>query len=181
MMKRYALGCAAALALTVGVGAQTPTTPQTQTASPPTSSAQAGTPNSTRDESAPVTIEGCLVRERDVPGRKMNPVEQAGIMDDFILQNIKMVKGSAPSSAVAGTSAARPGDTPTGTSGSSAAMFDVKGLQDSQLRNLVGRRVQIDGAFGDAERSANAGKTEDLVDIRGTAIRSVDGDCPAGK
>ena len=170
MMKRYALGCAAALAFTVGAAAQT--APQT------TTSSQAGTQSATRDEAAPVTVEGCLVRERDVPGRKMNPVEQVGVTEDYILQSSKMVKGSAPS---ASTAQARPGDTPTGTSGSDAAMFDVKGLDDSQLKPLIGRRVQIDGVFADVVRSPGAGSTEDLVDIRGTAIRSVAGECPATK
>jgi hypothetical protein len=50
-------------------------------------------------------------------------------------------------------------------------MFDVKGIDDKQLKEFAGKRVQIDGTFSDVNKSATAGPTEDLVDIRGTAIR----------
>jgi hypothetical protein len=122
-----------------------------------------------------VTVEGCLVREQDVPGRAPNPAEKAGVMEDYILTNTKIVKGSAP----AGTAAeAKPGDTPTGTSGSST-MYDVKGLEGSQLKPHVGKRVQIEGTFADLTKSPSAKPGEDLADLRGTAIRPATGDCPA--
>ena len=175
MKSCYLTGCAVALTLSAAVAAQTPSS-QTAPASPTTTSSQAGTASATKDESAPVTVEGCLVRERDVPGRKLNPVEQAGVTEDFILMSSKMIKGTAPGA----TAQARAADSPTGTSGSDV-MFDVKGLDDDRLKPMVGRRVQIDGVFADVSRSAGADAAEDLVDIRGTAVRAVAGECPATK
>jgi len=166
-MRRYLTACSAVgvFALTVGVAAQNPpATPQTQ---PQTPAAQ----------SQPIaTVEGCLVREQDVPGRAPNAAERAGVLEDYILTSAKVVKGSAPPAALPQT---RPGD-PVGTSGSaSAAMFDVKGLDDARLKEFVGKRVQIDGTFADAEKSPSAKPTQDLVDIRATAIRPASGDCSA--
>jgi hypothetical protein len=168
-MSRYLFGSAAAglLALAVGVAAQEPQ-PYPQTPSQPRSP-------SAQEQKATVTVEGCLMREQDVPGRKPNVAERAGVLEDYILTNTKIVKGSAPQ---ASTAQARPGEA-TGTSGALAPMYDVKGIADEQLKTLVGKRVQIDGAFGDVSRSPSAGPTEDLVDIRGTAIRSAAGECPA--
>jgi len=163
-MRRYLLAYSAAgiVALAVGVAAQAPaTSTQTQPQS-------AAAP-------AQITVEGCLVNEQDVPGRKPNVVEKAGVTTDYIVTNAKMIKGTAPSAAAP---SARAGE-PVGTSGTSAPMFDVKEIDGSKLKPLVGKRVQIDGTFADLTKSATAAPTEDLVDIKATAIREVPGDCSA--
>lgn len=167
-MNRTVFGCAiaGAFALIVGAAAQNappyPTPPQTRT---PTA----------QEQTAAVTVEGCLVREKDVPGRKPNVAERAGVLEDYILTNAKMVKGSAPT---ASTARPRP-EQPTGTAGTVAApMYDVKGIADDRLKEFVGKRVQIDGTFADLDKSPSAGPNEDLVDIRGTAIRAASGECP---
>jgi hypothetical protein len=121
-----------------------------------------------------VTVEGCLVREQDVPGRKPNAVERQGILEDYILTDTKMIKGAAPSG-LAGQ--AKPGETPIGTSGT-APMYDVKGIKADELKALVGQRVQIDGTFADVVRDPDAKIGEDLADLRGGTIRKVAGDCP---
>ena len=164
-MRCHLSACTAAgvFALAVGVAAQNPpATPQTQ---PQTPAAQ----------SQPIaTVEGCLVREQDVPGRAPNAAERAGVLEDYILTSAKVVKGSAPPAAA---SSARPGE-PVGTSGSaSVTMFDVKGMDDARLKEFVGKRVQIDGTFADVEKSPSAKPTEDLIDLRATAIRAASGDC----
>jgi hypothetical protein len=159
--------CAAAgtLALTINIAAQNPpATPQTQ---PP-----AQTPATAQNPAAAVTVEGCLVREADVPGRKPNIVERQGIMEDYILTSTKMVKGSAPSSA-----AGRP-DQPTGTAGTTA-MYHVKGIDDERLKPLLGKRVQIEGNLQDLDKPSPG--SEDLPDIQASNIRQVTGDCPAAK
>jgi hypothetical protein len=168
-MRRYLSGAAAAglLAVAVGVAAQEPQ-PYPQSPSQPRSPAA-------QELKATVTVEGCLMREQDVPGRKPNIAERAGVLEDYILTNTKVIKGSAPQ---AGAGQARPGEA-TGTSGTTSPMYDVKGIADEQLKPLVGKRVQIDGAFADVSKSPSAGATEDLADIRGTAIRSATGECPA--
>lgn len=168
-MSRNLFGTAVAgvFALTIGTAAQTyPAKPQPQS-STPTPTAQ--------EQTAAVTVEGCLMREQDVPGRKPNVAERAGVMEDYILTNTKMVKGTAPAAAT--TAQPKPGEA-TGTSGSPARMYDVKGIDGDQLKPLAGKRVQIDGTFADVTRSPSAAPTEDLVDIRGTAIRPVSGECP---
>jgi hypothetical protein len=165
-MSRFFVACSIAglLAFGVTVAAQDPASPQTYPKTPAIASAQ-----------PQATVEGCLVREQDVPGRKPNVAEKAGVMEDYILTNAKVVKGSAPAGA---NPQARPAE-PTGTSGTiSAPMYDVKGIDDEQLKALVGKRVQVQGTFSDMDKSATAGPTEDLVDIRGTSIRRISGECP---
>ena len=146
----------ATMALAVGAAAQAPQTqPPTRPAAPQTSS------------TATVTVEGCLVREQDVPGRKPNIVERQGVMEDYILTSTKIVKGA---------------DKPTGTAGSSAAsrMYQVKGIDDKMLKSLVGKRVQVEGTLKDLDEPAKpAPGAEDLADIQGASIRQVSGECPA--
>ena len=176
-MRRYLFGSALAgtLAFTATLAAQNP---QTQPQTPRTSSAQ---PARTQDQAQTVTVEGCLMREADVPGRRPNVAERAGIGEDYILTSTKMIKGSAPGSGA--TTQTRPSDQPTGTAGTRGAMYEVEGIDDAQLKQHVGRRVQIDGTFENVDRArATPEQTtpaDDLVEIRGTTIRQVAGDCPA--
>ena len=52
------------------------------------------------------------MKEADVPGRRPNVAERAGVTEDYILTHIKSVKGTLPS----GAAEAKPG-TAVGTSG----------------------------------------------------------------
>jgi hypothetical protein len=172
-MNRRSIGCAIAamLALAASISAQNP---------PPNPQSQPQTPASAApSEGAVVTVEGCLVREQDVPGRRPNIVERQGVMQDYILTSTKIVKGSA---AASGTAEARPGQ-PAGVAGAvgtagSSAMYHVKGISNEKLTELVGRRVQVDGKLQDLDRAAPR-TSEDLPDIQATAIRQVTGECPA--
>jgi hypothetical protein len=158
-------GFVAAAALSTVVAAQNPQgQPQRTPATPDQPSAQAA---------QSVTVEGCVMREADVPGRKPSLPEQAGISEDFILTSSKVVKGSAPA-------LAKPGDKPVGTAGSQA-MFKIQGVDRDKLKELAGRRVQIEGTFEHLERAKPGAATtsDDLVEIRGTTIRQATGDCPA--
>jgi hypothetical protein len=125
-----------------------------------------------------VTVEGCVMREADVPGRKPNVAERTGITEDYILTSTKIVKGSAPGA----TSQARP-DAPIGTSGTQAAMYEIEGIDDERLKQHVGRRVQLDGAFQNVDRARATPErgtaADDLVEISATTIRQVAGDCAA--
>jgi len=172
-MSRSLLGCALAgvFAFSTGIAAQDKPTTQYPT-NPPSSTTQRP---AAADQAGTVTVEGCLVREQDVPGRKPNVAERAGVMEDYILTNAKVVKGSAPKSA----SAAPKAGEPTGTSGSASTMFDVKGIADERLKEFAGKRVQIEGKFDDLDRSATAKTGDDLVNIDGTVIRAATGECPA--
>jgi hypothetical protein len=127
---------AGAIALTTSLMAQDPKTP------PPSPSTPA-----TQAQSSTVTVEGCVMREADVPGRKPNVAERAGIAEDYILTSTKMIKGSAP------TGKAGAGDKPTGTAGAGGAMYEIRGIDDTQLKQHVGRRVQIEGTFANVDRA----------------------------
>jgi hypothetical protein len=173
------LAMVAAVMLSVGAAAQSSTgatTTQTPSGTTPTQTpgAQAQKPAPTPTAGA-VTLEGCLVQEKDVPGRSPNIVEKAGIMEDYILTDSKVVSGSAPSSPGAtGTS----GAAATGTSGATAR-YHVKGLSDDRLKPMLGRRVQVEGRLQDLDKPT-PGST-DLPDIQATTIRQVSGECPASK
>jgi hypothetical protein len=133
-----------------------------------------------------VTVEGCLMLEKDVPGREPNVAERAGVMEDYILASARVVKGTAPQTADATRAAGQPA---TGQPGSDAArtsgggaqslapMYDVKNLDGDRLKPLVGKRVQIEGRLSDTNRNEAAGSTKDLVDIQGANIREVPGQC----
>jgi len=167
-MKQYLIPAtlAGALALTVSVAAQTPPPAQTPPAQtpPPATTAQTPTPAA----GVPVTVEGCLMREADVPGKKANVAEKVGIGEDFILTSTKMVKGMAPGALSAPPSGA------VGTTGTTGAMYDVEGIDDGTLMKHINRRVQVDGTF---EKLENASKAGELVEIKATGIRPVAGEC----
>ena len=170
-MRRYLLGCSAAavVALAVGAAAQEPNYPPNRPQ-----------PQASTTQAEQATVEGCLMREQDVPGRKPNVAERAGVMEDFILTDAKVVKGTAPKSSASSSTTQKEAGQPTGTSGVAAApMYDVKGIDGDRLKEFVGKRVQIEGTFADVEKSPAAGSTEDLVDIRGTTIRAASGECPS--
>lgn len=164
----YALAGALVLSASLAAEHPMPQTPQTPTAQDPARP---------QDEAKTVTVEGCLVREADVPGRQPNVAERAGIGDDYILTSTKIIKGSAPASA-----RARSGEQPTGTAGANLDMYEVEGIDDEQLKSHVGRRVRIDGKFENVDRAGaeteRGTSTKDLVEIRASAIRPVAGECP---
>ncbi|HEY7450790.1 MAG TPA: hypothetical protein VH702_21715 [Vicinamibacterales bacterium] len=183
-MKQYLVASTIALMLATTVGAQNPPpggqnpprTPGIQNpAQTPPPTPPRPTVSSAQDSPQIATVEGCLMREEDVPGRKPNVAERAGITQDYILTSARVVKGSAPGTSA---SAAKPGETPRGTSGAQA-MFQVTGIDDEKLQDNVGRRVQIEGTFDDIHRAQGEAKTPggDLVELKGTVIRQVSGDC----
>jgi hypothetical protein len=178
-MKRYLFICALVGAFTTSAAAQPPT-PQT---TPPRPSPT--TPQTERQAMNAVTVEGCLMREADV-GRQPNVAERAGIGEDFVLANAKVVKGKAPDVARTGAAGAtrepdatRAGQPSAGQVASMQPMYEVSELDDDRLKTMVGKRVQIEGTFEDTDRQPAAGSAEDLVELHGTSIREVPGTCPA--
>lgn len=137
---RHLFGSAIAVVLAATVGwARTPSQ------NPP---AAAGT---AAERQGLVTVEGCLWFEADVPGRRPNVAERAAgavgvdVLEDYILTDTKIVKGSAPPSAAA----APQQDRPTGTAGTAGlaieTMYEIEGLDEDVLKQHTGRRVQVDG------------------------------------
>ena len=150
-MRTHLSGCVMALVLAFSplAGAQNPT-------SQPQSPRPEG-----RGSQGLVTLEGCLVRDSDVEGRRPTIREPFGVSNDYVLTRVKVVKGSAPESLT--------------------AMYDVEDLDPGLLASHVGQRVQIDGSFDEIDRAANpagrGGLLRDLVAIRGSAVREIAKDC----
>lgn len=167
-----------AMGMSAAIAAQTPQ-PQT----PPTDPAQPRTtdqkPQTMDQQKHAVTVEGCLVQERDVPGRQPNVAERAGVTPDYILTMTKFVKGEPAGSTP--PAAAEPA-TPTGTSGVQP-MFEVRGIDQAKLKQHVGQRVQIEGTIDptdlkEREEAKRKGQTgNDFPEVNATAIRQVSGEC----
>jgi hypothetical protein len=164
LISRWLIALGLAGALMASLGAQEPS----KSAPPKQQPAASDTP-------VAVTVEGCLRHEEDVPGRKPNVAEKAGVTQDYVLTDIKLVKGSVPALSGGG----KPGEA-VGTAGVSK-MLDVEGLTGDELKKHAGQRVQIDGMIDPKDVREHQGKIDDLPDIDGKAIRSVSGTCAPAK
>lgn len=155
-------------------GAPPPATqPKTQPSptQPPPAAAQPAT----------TSLTGCLYREAQIPGRKPNIAEKAGVLEDYILAD---ASGSSAQPPTAGPPQA------TGTSGARGSMYKVEGPSDEQLKALVGKRVQVTGRI-DPERGPSGPTTAaqpdrgpgpddiNLPEFEASSIKEVAGTCPA--
>jgi hypothetical protein len=176
-MNRAVHGCvfAAVLAFAASAGAQVQPAPTLPGQIPPTPRTQERPREASGSELSPtpavtVTVEGCLVREQDMPGRKPKAAEKNDASDDYILINSKVVTGMAPPPSPSGPRVV-------------AQMYKVDGINNGQLKYHLGRRVQIDGSFDHVHRTATSTEegtsADDLVEIEGSTIKEVTGDCPA--
>jgi hypothetical protein len=171
-----------AVVSTAALGAAPPSQGQTTT---PRSNPQ--TPAATATVQPTTTLVGCLYRENQVPGRKPNVVERAGVLEDYILADATMSPEDAGSRATAGT---------TGTSASMPAsgnMYKIEKIPDERLKALVGKRVEVKGKIDPQRRppgpeSATGAPTPDrslgpdqinLPELEASAIREIGGTCPA--
>ena len=156
-MTRRVVGsaCACFFAFTVAAAAQSgqqPPAPQPAEAAPAAAAQPGG-----------VTVEGCLMREVDVPGRQPLEQDRARVVQEnnYVLTNTTVTQGAALAEAP------RP------------LMYKVRDLKKGDLRNEVGRRVQIDGKFDKVNRARNeVGFMYDLVELKGTTLRRIADTCP---
>ncbi len=173
--KPIVIGALAALLAVPLIAAQAPeqdqakTQPQTATTVKPTT-----------------TLTGCLYREDQVPGRKPNVAERAGILEDYILTQATVSDPQQQPKPAAGG--------PTGTAGTVAAtgtMYKVENSPDERLKSLVGKRVEVSGRIdpeGRGQLGVGGGPRPDrgpgpdaisLPEIEASSIREVAGKCPA--
>ena len=83
--------------------------------------------------------------------------------NNYVLTSTAMIAGSGPAGA-------------TGP-----LLYKIQGIKKPELKEHLGRRVQIDGAFDKVGRAKNPVLFSfDLVELKGTAIRPVAGDCTGG-
>ena len=175
MLTKYVLTTALAVGSAAALAAQAPASSPQQPASANETKAS--------EMKQPATLTGCVYREQDVPGRAPNVAERVGILEDYILAEVKP--------------AAEPGGAPgaVGTSGtqSSHSMYKLELEDDEKLGALVGKRVevigQIDAEPGDAvgQPPAATSRTDqvlgrdaiDLAEFEVSSIRAIEGTCPA--
>ena len=179
MLKHYLLGSAFVLAsATAFAQAQTtpPATPQPAPAAPQSVASQ---------KNATIVLSGCLVREQDVPGRKPNVAERAGVMEDYILTEATAAS-ERPASGAPGA---------VGTSGTTqniSRMYKVEGIPDEKLKALVGKHVEITGRVDEDDSrevspAAPAGAatprspSADMPEFEATAIKETTGTCAAAR
>jgi hypothetical protein len=178
-MKQPITIAALPLLFVAGLAAQQPASPSTQPPQPATR-----TPSATAQQPT-TTLTGCLYREDQIPGRKPNVAEKAGMMEDYILAGASVAGSEAKPSATPGA---------TGTSGtalSSGKTYKVEGPADEKLKALVGKRVEVTGRI-DPEGSPSSNPTGaptpdrspspdkiNLPEFEASAIREVSGTCPA--
>jgi hypothetical protein len=175
--KSIALSFAAVVCSGLVLAAQAPA-PATQPQPRPPSPSAAST------QQAATTIVGCVYEEKDVPGRSPNIAEKAGILEDYILAEIRP---SAP--------AATPGATATSGTAQLGTMYKLEHADDSKLKAVVGKRVEVTGRIdrepGDSTAPPAATPTPsqadkalgrdkvDLAEFEVSSIKEVPGACPA--
>ena len=148
-MKRRTLGCgyACIVAMTmVGVSANR------------TVSAQA----------SGVTVEGCVVKEMDAPGRPVPEEERTRVTreNNFVLANTKVT---------AGTDLTAGGDS---SETQAPLMYRIKDLKKGELNSHVGHRVVIEGSFDKVGRAKNqVSYSSDLVELKGATIKVLADSC----
>ena len=173
-MKQLITLGAVPLFFVAGLAAQEPASPTSKPAQPATRPAATAQQPTT-------TMTGCLYREDQIPGRKPNIAEKAGMMEDYIIAG----------ASVAGASAT-PGATGTSGTPSTGKTYKVEGPADEKLKALVGKRVEVTGRIdpeggpgssnpSGAPRPDRSPSPDDvnLPEFEASAIREVSGTCPA--
>ena len=133
-------------------------------------------------QSAIVTLVGCLRREADVPGRRPDIAERAGILKDYLLTEATL---SPPSVFDARTTGAPTPDTPVSTAGTpqtpvTGSIYKVEGIPSDRLRELVGKRVEVTGRIDEDDMREVRGTAGSVTTVPGTnaRIKDADGDTP---
>jgi hypothetical protein len=180
-MKRLILTSVVAACIGSAAAAQTPT---------PSQSPAAGSQKTEAAAKATTVLTGCVYREKDVPGRAPNVAETAGVLEDYILAEVKPGAGASAGSSTASTGA-------TGTTGtmSNGAMYKLEKIADERLKAAVGKRVEVTGRIdaeaGDAAGSAGGAPVTtptdraighdrvNLPEFEVASMREVAGSCPS--
>ena len=171
--KPVAIGAMAALLVLPLAASQAPTQEQPKT-------------QTTTTVKPTTVLTGCLYREDQVPGRKPNVVERAGILEDYILTDARISDPQQQPKPAAGGA--------TGTAGTVAAtgtIYKVENIPDERLKSLVGKRVEVTGRIdpeGRPQLGVGGGPRPDrgpgpdavsLPEIEASSIREVAGKCGA--
>ena len=118
-----------------------------------------------------ITVTGCLKAEQDVPGRRPNVAERAGVTEDYVLTSVKMAQSSA-------------------TSGMGlAAMYEIEGIAEAELQKHLNHQVEITGSLSTGNAMGNRGASAapgsrasanaDLPQLTATSVKMLAATCPA--
>ena len=162
------------------LGAQEPTTPQSQ-------------PGAMASPPQQVTVIGCVQKESDY--RRAQDAGRGGVAGTGIGAGNEFVLTDVTASPA--TSEPRPGEppSPTGTSGAKLPAYELTGPNEGEVAPHVGRRVEISGKLKAAETvagqptgGATAGQPPAGVDVVSkdlklrelevTSVREASGTCP---
>jgi hypothetical protein len=157
----------------------------TSSQQPPTTQPQ---PQAMQHEAA-TTIEGCVYREQDIPGRSPNVAERAGVLEDYIL--VASADTASSTAGATGTSGTSTAPTAGSATAAKAKMFKLEHADDSKLSAMVGKRVRVTGkadmehgdkaATGAAQADRTPGNPDkiELPEFEVTSITETAGTCPA--
>lgn len=181
MNRLWMSGVAVAIAVTMAsASAQTPQTPPQN---PPQAQPPATAQQPSAMQGAEKTLQGCVYKEADIPGRTPNVAEKAGVMEDYIL-----VTAESASATAGTTGTTPPGAAPPATGAVMAGKaFKLEKIADERLKAVVGKRVEVTGRV-DEGASGTAGVKPDrnpvspdkieLPEFEVTALKEVEGTCP---
>ncbi len=153
-------------------------------APPPAQQPAPQTPSAQTVRQSNTTIVGCVYQEKNVPGRSPNIAEKAGVLEDYILAE---VRPSAPT--------ATPGAAGTSGAAQLGTMYKLEHADDSKLKAVVGKRVEVTGRIDREAGDSTARPAEtpapsqadkaigrdkvDLAEFEIVSIKEVPGACPA--
>ena len=178
----YGFITAACLSGAVAVSAQSQAAPPS-----PAAGAQAA-------DSPVVTVIGCVQKETSVLKGNAATAAEPGMGDEFVLTNSKLSTG-APATDQSPAPAEPPAGA-VGTSGSASnfgKVYRVTGDKESDLKALVGQRVEISGAFkneadaktelsvGTSGRTAGEPTKQNTPEITIAAVKPSTGSCGSAK
>lgn len=109
--------------------------------------------------SAKITIVGCLMDERDVPGQKVSSRERAGVAEDYLILDAAM----APGSTVQGL-ALKP-------------IYEIEGLDEAAMKPHRGHQVELEGRIHPVFNDDH--EAHDVPDFYATKIKMLAAACPA--
>jgi hypothetical protein len=115
-----------------------------------------------------VTVEGCIVKEIDAPGRVVPEEERTRIVreNNFVLAQTKVTAGTDLTASTDSSDVQAP------------LMYRIKDVKKAELNGHVGHRVQIEGTFDKIGRAKNAlSYASDLVELKGTSIKMLAETC----
>jgi hypothetical protein len=102
-----------------------------------------------------IKITGCLRLEKDVPGLKPSVAERAGIDEDYMLISVLPAKDST----VSGIGL--------------APMYEVEGIEKSQLKDHLNQDVEMEGKIGKPDKDGAA------PDFHAASIKMLSATCAA--